>query len=333
MPKQIEILKHHPDIFRKCRSCVFAVLQVHSFQFVLADANAAAVKLQPVQASQQRRFAATRRADDDGQFGHGNIKADASERRSFAMTVSWKSRFCKLLTEIIVLTSTNPFPFALPKLIAEQILLNLAGRRSRQRVNEADGFRAFEMRKVVPAKRDDVVFRRSLAWFENDQRGWNFAPSFVGNGDAGGFQHFRMFVEHAFDFDGRDVFAAGNNQVFFAVYDFDHAFGVHRSHIAGVKPSVNDHCVGGFRLKPVTFHDHVAAGDDFADGLIVRRNVVARFIHHASFNAQHRVAGARLDAVLFFLRPVAHVRFDFADGQERRSFSESPASRPVAQSP
>ncbi len=95
-----------------------------------------------------------------------------------------------------------------------------------------------------------------------------------------------MFVKHAFDFDGRDVFAAGDNQILLAIYDLDVTFRVERRHIASVKPAVNDHCISRFRLPPVTGHDDVAARAITSPTCSPSgRDVLARFIHDAEIHA------------------------------------------------
>ena len=59
----------------------------------------------------------------------------------------------------------------------------------------------------------------------------------VGPGDDGGFEHGGMAVEHAFDLDGRDVLAAGDDDVLGAVLQLDIAVGMHHAEIAGVEPA------------------------------------------------------------------------------------------------
>src|SRR5215468_11003466 len=89
MRKEVEALKDHPDLFaqppepRVEIAMREAVVQI---QRDLADAHAPAVeKLEPVQAAQQGRFAAARRADDRGQLGHFDVEAYAAQGGGFAV--------------------------------------------------------------------------------------------------------------------------------------------------------------------------------------------------------------------------------------------------------
>ncbi|MCG3164048.1 MAG: hypothetical protein JMDDDDMK_05520 [Acidobacteria bacterium] len=90
-----------------------------------------------------------------------------------------------------------------------------------------------------------------------------------------------------------------------------------------MEPAVNDHGVGGFGLTPVTGHHHVAARYYFADLLAVRSHVLAFVVNDAQFDVEHAVTGARLHSQLLFFGPIAHVWFDFRDGQERRGFGQA----------
>ena len=96
--------------------------------------------------------------------------------------------------------------------VAQLELLHLAGRCLGQ-VGENDGSRRLEMGEIVPAMADDLLGRRGFARLEGDEGAGGFAPLFVRAGDHGGFEHLRMAEDHAFDLDGRNILAAGNDDV------------------------------------------------------------------------------------------------------------------------
>ena len=49
-----------------------------------------------------------------------------------------------------------------------------------------------------------------------------------------------MFVQSVLDFDGRDVFAARDDDVLGAVFELDVAVGMHNAEIAGMKPAAGE---------------------------------------------------------------------------------------------
>src|SRR5262245_29967009 len=89
-------------------------------------------------------------------------------------------------------TSIYTLPAPLPILLTQQILLNLARRRARQRVSESHQSRAFEVRHILAAEADDLAFVRCHSRFQDDHGGDGFAPLFVRDRDARGFEHGRM---------------------------------------------------------------------------------------------------------------------------------------------
>ena len=81
MRKQIELLKHHADVAAH-REDVFGIVG----QFDAVDDDAAALPvLQPVDAAQQRRFAAAGRAADDDALAARDLQIDVAQHVKFAV--------------------------------------------------------------------------------------------------------------------------------------------------------------------------------------------------------------------------------------------------------
>jgi hypothetical protein len=57
-----------------------------------------------------------------------------------------------------------------------------------------------------------------------------------------------MAIEDALDLDGGNIFAAGNDDVFQSVLDFDVAVRVPDSEIAGVEPTSSESLAGRIRI-------------------------------------------------------------------------------------
>lgn len=104
--------------------------------------------------------------------------------------------------------------------------LNLAGRGLGQ-LAEDDGLRHFVARQMLTAVGDDIGLGHfSIPDFQFDEGAGRLAPFFVGLGDHSGFFHSGMAVDGILHFDGRDIFTAGDNDVFRAVLDLDVTVGM-----------------------------------------------------------------------------------------------------------
>src|SRR6185312_13131923 len=97
--------------------------------------------------------------------------------------------------------------------------------------------------------------------------------------------------DRALHFDGRNIFAAADDDVLLAVDDVDVSLLIPDSHVAGVQPAARHHSGGGFRLLIITVHHQVAANHNFADRLHVARNIVHLAVHHANLAARNRPPG------------------------------------------
>src|SRR5450432_4019237 len=96
---------------------------------------------------------------------------------------------------------------------------------------------------------------------EHDEGGGHLAPLRVGGRDHGAFHDGRVSGNRALHFDGRDILAAADDDVFLAVDDLDVVFLVPNAHVAGVKPAVRHDGFSGVRLLVIAVHDVVTAHD------------------------------------------------------------------------
>ena len=85
-------------------------------------------------------------------------------------------------------------------------------------------------------------------------------------------------LEHDFlDLDGRDVLAAGDDDVLGAILDLDVAVGMGHGEIAGPVPAAGERLIRRLRIFQISLHAVVAAEQNFAD----RRAVMGqRFQRH-----------------------------------------------------
>src|SRR6186997_1715226 len=66
---------------------------------------------------------------------------------------------------------------------AQDVLLNLAGRRLRQLFHERDGVRCLEVRQPLPDEVDQLPFARRGAWLKHNERVRRLAPFLVLDAD------------------------------------------------------------------------------------------------------------------------------------------------------
>src|SRR3954447_17610492 len=90
-----------------------------------------------------------------------------------------------------------------------------------------------------------------------DKGGRHFTPLRVGRGDNGALEHRIVRGDGALDFDGRNVLAAGDDDVLLAVDDVYARLLVPYGHVAAVQPAVGHHVGRGLRFLVVAVHDVV----------------------------------------------------------------------------
>src|SRR5580693_4037162 len=185
------------------------------------------------------------------------------------------------------------------------------------------------MRQARAAEFDEFGFRGGGIRFQNHQGFRNFAPLGVGDGNNADFQNGGMRENGFFEFEGGNVFAAADDDVFLAVDDERVAVFVERGHVSRVKPPAAQGFGGSFGLAPVAFHDAVTAHDDFADGLPVVRHVFVVRIYDAQVHAGNCVAGHGLASETLLALPV-HSGFHGRNGKRGGFFGQAVARETFA---
>ena len=97
--------------------------------------------------------------------------------------------------------------------------------------------RRFEVREVRARKLAQLALISARAFVENNKGMRRFAPFFMWEPDDRHLLHGRVSQKHAFDFNGRNVFAATYDDVLYAVANFDVTIRMHDRRVAGMKPS------------------------------------------------------------------------------------------------
>ena len=97
--------------------------------------------------------------------------------------------------------------------------------------------RCFEVSELRPGKLAQLTLVGSCAFVENNEGVRRFAPPFMRESDDRHFLHGRMSQKYAFDFDRRNVLAATDDDVLYAVANFNVTIRMHDRGIASMKPS------------------------------------------------------------------------------------------------
>src|SRR5271157_4370832 len=142
-----------------------------------------------------------------------------------------------------------------------------------------------EVRQTPAAPFDQLFGGGGVTGLQADVGLGHFAPFLVGDGHDGDFSYGGMVGQRLLDFNGRDILAAGNDDVLHAVADFDVAVGVDDGEVAGVEPAALKCIRGGFGIVVIAQHDVIAAHEDFAHGQAVGGNVVHGAIGDAQIHA------------------------------------------------
>src|SRR5260370_26199664 len=130
-------------------------------------------------------------------------------------------------------------PFRIAVSLAKLPLEHLAGRVSRQRVEEDDLLRRLEAGEPRPAVRDQRLRRdaaRIMAGLQHDEAARYLAPPRVRHADHGGLEDRLVLVEHALDLGRRDVLPARDDHVLLAVVDVEVAVLVKVPDVPGAEP-------------------------------------------------------------------------------------------------
>ena len=81
--------------------------------------------------------------------------------------------------------------------------------------------RRFGVSELGPGKFAQLSFVGLRALSQNDKGVRRFAPAFVRQANDRHFLHCGVSQKHAFDLNGRDVFATANDDIFQAIADLD----------------------------------------------------------------------------------------------------------------
>ena len=124
----------------------------------------------------------------------------------------------------------------LARLVAQDVLLHLARRGLRQRLDDLERLRHLVAREPRARHLAQVVGRDVGPVAQHDVGLRHLAPELVGHADHGDLDDRGVGGERVLDLDARDVLAAGDDDVLQAVADLDVAVGMHHAEIAGAEP-------------------------------------------------------------------------------------------------
>src|SRR3954447_6672483 len=127
-----------------------------------------------------------------------------------------------------------------PEGLAEAEFLHLAGRRTRDGVDEVDRGGRLVAGDALLAVPDDGRLVDLAAGSPYDDRLDGLAPLLVRHTDHGALGDALERVDAVLDLDGRDVLAAGDDHVLLAVVDREVALVVDRAAVAGVEPAARE---------------------------------------------------------------------------------------------
>jgi hypothetical protein len=97
--------------------------------------------------------------------------------------------------------------------------------------------RRFEVRELRPRKLAQLALVGSCAFMENNKGVRRLAPFFMWEPDDRNLLHSLVSQKHAFDFDRRNIFAAADDDVLYAVANLDVTIRMHDRGVARMKPS------------------------------------------------------------------------------------------------
>lgn len=171
------------------------------------------------------------------------------------------------------------------------------------------------------------------AIFEDDGRERALLPFGMRDADDGGFLDGWMTHQGVFNVNGADPFAAGFNEVFGAVNNFDEAFVVNGGDVAGFEPAIFGPAMGLVGGIVIAGSNPRAANFEFAggyavawsfDGLAFVTLRGAFRTHDAKFDEGTWPALFGADFVLLIGSPVTHVALESADGGDGSGFRHAP---------
>src|SRR6266511_3568190 len=199
-----------------------------------------------------------------------------------------------------IVLSVDALVVAFPFLLPEDELLDLASRRLGQ-LAEFYRARAFEVGDTLAAELHDVLAGHLHCRAFRDEGFGHLTPSGVRDTDDADLQHRRVFHDDLLHLLGRDVFAAGDDDVLGAVFQLDVVVRVPDGQVTGMEPVPLEGFGSGIWLLIIPRHDVVPAHDHLTHSLAIARHVFHVVIHHPQPRAGDdiRHALARLDRGAF----------------------------------
>src|ERR1700737_3543126 len=182
--------------------------------------------------------------------------------------------------------------FTAPEVLAKLAFEQFSGAGLGQRAgDESHDAREFEFGDTRFQEGKQLLFVEALIRLEDDDSGRNFSPSTVRGRNDGTLEHGGMSEDGFLHLEGGNIFAAANDDVFFAIDDVDVVFGVPDGHVSGAQPAVAEDGAGGFGFVVVSVHHVVAADGDLAHGFEIAGDVAHFGVHHPHLAAHNRPAG------------------------------------------
>jgi len=163
------------------------------------------------------------------------------------------------------------------------VLLDLAGGRLGQ-LQEAHLAGTLEAREQALAVRNQLGRQRLPAGLVGGRpigaqlhKGQGcLAPLGIGPSHHTHRQHGRMLVEGVFHLDGRDVFAARDDDVLGPILELHIAIGIEDPKITTVKPAIGKSLLSGLGILEIALHHGIAPKDHLAHGLAIARHFLQR---------------------------------------------------------
>src|SRR5580765_2317100 len=124
--------------------------------------------------------------------------------------------------------------------------------------------------------------------FQDNQGFGRLAPLLIGNWDYDYLVHGRVSQKNLFHFQGRDVFAPADDDVFLAIHNAEVVAVIDGGDVAGMKPTTGHGRARGIGLPPVAIHDDVPSHSDLAHGCGIMRYFIPVTIDHPKLHSWNR---------------------------------------------
>jgi len=129
-----------------------------------------------------------------------------------------------------------------------------------------------------------------------------------------------MPVQRLFHFDGRDILATRDDNIFRAVLELNVAIGMNDTQVTRVEPPPGHGLLRSLCIAVIAFHDHIAAKHDLAHGFTIARhglNIVIVVLNDGAYGSEiHklRAEGLSDDGAVFGRTDLAAIARGFGIG-------------------